>query len=394
MIFLHQTSSYSAHVATSPQGAPGALLLASFAYLAMSVGGVGLGEDINPLRLALAPTWVIGIVLVLLNLKTLMVQKTVLVLLLAVTSFVLLQALRTTSPDITLLKLDGFLIAGWSVFLLSALGVQRYGFGFIAQFVNIGLTVLLLTIAYKLATGFWDRQTRFFLNGPIVFGWLMAVMALFSLHLFIERKRWLFILLIAVFFAAVLWTQSKGPMVGVFVAMATYLMNRGKVGMFLLSITVLVLTIFILLEYNLLPSRFYALYRALTGEITDLDFGSVYIRRMMLTESFEIFQQYPIGGVGLGNWSLHSLTALQEGHFTYPHNIAGEILAEHGLIGGTVFGGSILFTFLQCAPLGRAVFILFMISLMFSGDMQYWRFLLFLPLALTSGDISYERKSE
>ena len=107
-------------------------------------------------------------------------------------------------------------ISWWLVIAIGLTQVQINKYGVITFFktlVSCGLLMLLLTVFYKLNYGFWNRQVRFFINGPIVFGWLMGFYVFISLYCFNITKQKLY-LIISLFFAlALLWTESKGPLI-------------------------------------------------------------------------------------------------------------------------------------------------------------------------------------
>src|SRR5690606_3743121 len=108
-------------------------------------------------------------------------------------------------------------------------------------------------LIYKGTLGLDDRGVRFFINGPIVFGWIMGWNFLICLYLFFKGfRRWLVACGAVAFFLAVLWTQSKGPLIatGAIALIAVFSMRGIKaslVGAIALA-GIMVLTYFLIPE--------------------------------------------------------------------------------------------------------------------------------------------------
>jgi O-antigen ligase len=140
-----------------------------------------------------------------------------------------------------------------------------------------------------------------------------------------------------------------------------------------------------LYEYGLLPERFLVIERLLAGNLLDSDFGSIGIRQLMFFDSWELFKDNYLIGLGLGNWGTNSELSVYYGAgIIYPHNIVAELLSEHGIIGCSVLSLLFTYVFRHISVLGRAVFTAMLISLLFTGDMGYWHFLIALPLAISA----------
>ncbi|PRY93142.1 O-antigen ligase [Hasllibacter halocynthiae] len=358
---------------------------ALLAYLALAIGGLGLGEPVGSARSLLAPAWLAVLAAYLYLMRRWPVGLPAAALLAALAAFLIVQSARSEVPALALAKVDGFLVAGPIVFLTWRYGMEEFGPRFLRGVVRAGLLVLFITLLHKAAFGLTDRGTRYFLNGPIVFGWMMALMAMLALRLACEgppggRRR--AALAVAAFAAAVVWSGSKGPMVALVLAGALFLLLERRIGSILFLLAALLAGGFAAAEYGVLPERLTAIYRIATMSLEGRDFGSVGVRALMLEDAALLFGSHPWFGVGSGNWVVHSSIATHAGPATYPHNLVAETLAEHGLAGLAVFGAVVAYVAWRCDRFGLAVLVLSGTGLLFSGDMQYWRFLVFLPLAL------------
>lgn len=261
--------------------------------------------------------------------------------------------------------------------------------------VIIGLIVLFLTFLYKLKFGFWDRQVRFFINGPIVFGWLMGFYCLLSIHLMnISLNKKVYFILSVIFGSAILWSESKGPFLATTISLIFYTFYRSKR---YVQITVFILIILIfLLQNNILSyleellndTRFSSIIRLISGDLSNKDSGSITIRQDMLTESFKLFNDHPFFGIGLGNY--HSYTIYD---FFYPHNVHLEIFMECGVFIGLIYIIFVLLSFIKGTKIIKTLMLFFIICSSLSGDITYLRFLLALCLISYSLDTNSNRYS-
>ncbi|WP_157958005.1 O-antigen ligase family protein [Pararhodobacter aggregans] len=312
-------------------------------------------------------------------------SRSVSLLFFALAAFLSVQALLPIDPAIALVKIDGFLVGGLFVYLIFRRAVDRHDESFYTSFVVCGLVILSLTIAYKLLFGFWDRQVRFFLNGPIIFGWIMATMCLLCLRRYVRGGGMVPIVTFFLFFLAVIWTGSKGPLIAMGASGLFFLIASRRLGALSVVVGCTVLAFLTLSELNLLPERFSVFQRLLSSDLNDSDAGSIGIRQQMLRDSISVFWQNPILGVGISNWIHFSDDMdIKSYEFVYPHNFFGEALAEYGLVGATFFLLILTWVFIRADAFSRALIILFLTALQFTGDMSYWRFLYFLPLALST----------
>lgn len=244
-----------------------------------------------------------------------------------------------------------------------------------------GFFILILTIIYKIIFGFWEREVRFFLNGSIVFGWMMAMYSLLSFYLFKYNNEKKYGVLGVVFFFSVLWAESKGPILGYFLALVFYLAldSRASFKLFLISFAALILffsdNIINLLEKYLINTRLSALVRILKGDVSNQDEGSITVRQDMAFEAFNLFLNNTFGGIGLGNYQFHTAYG-----FMYPHNIHLEIFMECGIFIGVLYLMFLLFCFFNSPKILKSLIILFFVCGCFSGDITYLRFLIFVCL--------------
>lgn len=356
-------------------------LFALLLYLSLAIGGIGLGEDLSAARLATSgPIAIFAMVMLAARRK---LKFGALILGLIALSYCLFQLTRSNDLIVALRKIDGFIFASSLVLLFGGLGLRNGNRQFYNAFIAVALVVLVATLVFKGAFGFWDRRIRFFLNGPIVFGWMMAVSSIISIYCAFQYKNFRYYVFAAMFFLALIWTASKGPVVGWISGVTFLLFIMGRISLLPLFLAVTALTVLVLHEYNLLPERFLVVERLLTGALREADFGSVGVRWLMILDSFTIFFENSLIGVGLGNWADYaSYSSFYGGRIVYPHNLLAEILSEHGIFGASVFFTLFIFVFLRAGTLGRTIFASMLMSLFFTGDMGYWHFLVGLPLII------------
>ena len=308
------------------------------------------------------------------------------------TIFLSIGALRSEDPLYAFEKFDAFVIVTVFAFAISSKLIQIFGQSrFWRAFIFSALFLLFLTIIFKLNFGFFDRSVRFFINGPIVFGWLMGLSALVSYLRFLRTNRYLFLLLSGVFAAAVVWTLSKGPLLALLVA-SLYVSSGDKRGRTILIVGAVFLiavgSVFFEQIWTLLSeSRFSALLRIAQAETTTSDWGSVGIRQIMFFDAFQKFLTHPMLGIGLGNYQYEI--------FFYPHNEHLEVFLELGIFAGMLHLFSVLWFLYKSNMEYRAIIIFFLICSSFSGDMGYLRFIyVFGFIGVTfSNKVSLNKKS-
>lgn len=348
-------------------------------YLALAVGGLGLGDEFDPTRAVLIAIVTISAVI---SLKNLSPKATHVTIIIAILLYCLLILLRSHEINSALEKLDGLIVGGLFIYIIGRSQYSKNSEFFLRNLIAAGLFILTITIAYKIQFGFFDRQVRYFLNGPIVFGWLMAVMAIISLYVADRDKDKRFYIAAAIFLAAALWSASKGPLAGFMAALPFIFVHRQRFRRMVMLIAVLIVGLVLAVELNLIPERLSPANYFSTGDPSSLSLGSIGIRQIMWTDAWSIFKSQPILGVGLGNWSSNTSIFLAQYEFKYPHNILAEVLSEQGIIGALFWSSILTHIFLKSHGLSRAIFVFSGCALMFSGDMAYWRLLIFIPLIL------------
>lgn len=244
-------------------------------------------------------------------------------------------------------------------------------------FVGLFITLFVCALAWKLRFGLFSRDVMFFMNGPIVFARLMGIGAVLAWLCVSGKKRYI---LVGCFLVAMVWTESKGPLVAIFgTVLAGFLLppftvkRLGVVAVSLILAALLATTVIVfertLSEMPILKRYF------VTADIHNAQSaGSIGTRLDRLHISWEMFQREPVFGVGMGDWGIES----GYGPAAYPHNLFLEIFTEMGLLLGLVF--LIPYIFLS-DPRNRVspffyVLIFMWFASMVSGDLLDSRYIL------------------
>ncbi|MGX2949006.1 O-antigen ligase family protein [Frederiksenia canicola] len=289
-------------------------------------------------------------------------------------------------------KIDSIIVcSSLSCLFFSILLTKYTAISIVNAIKNIALFVLAVTVVYKIKFGFFERDVKFFLNGPNVFGWLYGFYFLLTLYFSKVQHKYKNTLVLIIFLLSVFWSESKGALISLsvsvlFLFFLLYFKDRVRLYISLRQVLSILFFLFIVvffmsLFYSLEESRLYAITRIFSQEMQESDYGSVGIRVGMYIVSFELFVQNYILGVGLGNFPLYS------GYpdIDYPHNIPLELLAETGL-----FGFSLFFIYFLLILFKKDKYVIFLIfffyffvACLFSGDLGYYRYaMLFLLLGL------------
>lgn len=360
-------------------------------YFTMATGAVfpfSLGEMYFPVHTAVLAA-LCGVFLI--NLRNQISFSDILILLYPLAFVLLVGALRSVDAVAAFDKIEGAVIATIVTSFLVCCLIRRLGlYAFLERFVVTSLIVLVLTIVYRELLGLEGRAGRFFLNGPNVFGWLMGLNALICAYFLTIRFDLKYLLLLPAFFAAVLWTGSKGPLIALIVPLVIMYLSQvhrpkavliGAIAFYIVGQAV------VLLVPDAAIDRLWAISRMFTGRLDSQDFGSVGIREMAWRESWEMFASHPFFGVGLANWEFFSSSTMR-----YPHNFVLETLAELGIVGGLVVIGVVGILFIGGGNIVRYIVLFTAIALSFSGDLSYLRFILSLPLgAFVAGRLAVPR---
>jgi O-antigen ligase len=241
-------------------------------------------------------------------------------------------------PEVGFDNLTSLVFTSFIVFLLFNTVIERYGENELARVLVIFLALdLLIAVVYKALFGFFDRQVMFFLNGPIVFGRVMSVGLILSLYVFRGYFR---IVAAAAFFAAIVWTESKGPILAATLTLlAMGWLSSGRRGRFvvLLACFAVVMTVVVIAQYYEISAkqvgRLAILLNVLSGDTTlPMLVASDTGRANLWGASVDMIFAYPFG-VGLGGWAYYAETTLTN---PYPHNLFLELWSEGGIVLGTL----------------------------------------------------------
>lgn len=270
-------------------------------------------------------------------------------------------------------KFNGGILAPAAVVLLFSYSYKKFGdINTISIFIRVALAMLVITVVYKYYFGFFVRSTRFFLNGAIVFGWMSGLFCIISIYMYKIQRKKNYLIISSLFAVAVIWTQSKGPLLGLLVTSIYAFMptsNRQKYKFLIgfgLFIAIFILN-FEVIKDLFSSSRFSAIFRLLSGEFRNSDDGSIGLRSELFDTAINNVRGAPIFGIGLAEFSLFN--------FKYPHNQHLEIAAELGLPAFLLHLLFVLICFLCASPLYKGCILFFVISGSFSGDISYLRFL-------------------
>ncbi|MEM7041656.1 MAG: O-antigen ligase family protein [Pseudomonadota bacterium] len=239
----------------------------------------------------------------------------------------------------------------------------------------IMLTYLILAILYKLQYGFWDRQVVFLMNGPIVFARLMGMAALLAL---LFTKGITRIVLFAVFFLAILWPSSKGPVLALALTLALMMLAYDR--LFILGI----ITVLVATPLLLVPEQIVEIAWLLDGtgriatplesfvlgsELSEAHSATFSTRASAYEKTLPLILQYP-AGLGLGDWESHTGTGIE-----YPHNFFLEVFSELGMFFGPLFMIPYLWPLIRPRNKLLWIAVFFAINQQVSGDLldsRYW----------------------
>lgn len=285
--------------------------------------------------------------------------------------------LRTREFMYALEKLDAILLSvPFSALIILGLYNKIGLVKFLKILVKVGFLLLVATFFYKIMFGFWDRNTRFFLNGANVFGWLMGLYFLASIYIFSVSRLKLFLLFSFFFLLGIFWSESKGALLSsllcVLMIVFTQFENRKfKTLMFSLIGLFIIFNQFMqdYIQSHYPGSRLLAIFRIFNGDLQESDQGSIGVRSELLSEATNFFIANPIFGIGLGNFKAYSIYG-----FDYPHNAHVEIFAENGIFLGIVYLIFISYGLVVSRGFLKIIIIYFLAVCTFSGDLGYLRF--------------------
>lgn len=242
------------------------------------------------------------------------------------------------------------------------------------------LVLFVLAVIFKLKNGFFDRDVPFFMNGPIIFARLMSLGGISALFVYRGAYK---VLIFTLFFAATLWTESKGPLIGLLGVFIVYVCLRSPKAwrpvIVATLLSIIVAGFWFLTENRALlgAGRLLALVDVLTGsEPIASGSGSFGSRFVIFAESIGLIADHPLGA-GLGGWES---TILNNMGLKYPHNLILEVVSEAGIVLGSIA----LLPFIAFVAYPRSAFsvlaLYFFVVQQVSGDLQDARFLLLFSL--------------
>lgn len=271
------------------------------------------------------------------------------------------------------LKLFNLASSAVAAALLLRFAAGRVGLEQVLRWWLVAFWVLLAgALVYKARYGFLNRNVNFLMNGPIVFARMMGIAALAAAYVYRGAWRWIAVLGFA---AAVLWTQSKGPLLALFVAgggVAVLQLRGGRRALVIGSLVAIVAGVLLAsqwLEQFPFLSRFFLAASVMQQGTADANYGSIGARVEMVDQSLRLIFTEPFGA-GLGSWAIRTGNVWAE----YPHNFFLEILGEGGLLLGGL-SALAFFLFVGTPSAVLASFCWFLaISQQFSGDLLDARF--------------------
>jgi hypothetical protein len=234
-----------------------------------------------------------------------------------------------------------------------------------------GLFFLIVGIIYKLEYGFWERSIRFGFLGSITFGWVMGFSLLASIIAWTKFRTFTYIFLINIFVLSILWTDSKGPIFGLFITFVVYTLMNFKLKHFLFNIIILTVLLFIFIHFG----QNTRIFRFIVSLVADFDnsYVSTGLRINYVIQSWSIFTDHTFLGIGMGRWSEYFLS-----DHNYPHNVYIELMVEIGF--SAIILMMILFIYIfrfinlpvlfYCSVFPCSV-------VLFSGDFSYLKYALF-----------------
>lgn len=282
-------------------------------------------------------------------------------------------SLKSSNIGYLIDKIHGGILSTTACSALFCFAYKKYGIEKIhAAILKIALAVLLATVLYKSKAGLFDRDVRFLINGPIVYGWLAGFFSLMALNTWQKTNKKVYLAVGLTFIAAVLWTQSKGPLAALLITLIylnkdNIVAHKLKFLVLFISAIFLIFANFEFIESTLSETRLSVITRIISGQLQDSDEGSIGSRGDLLEVAKQKFQENPLTGIGLGEF--------KHDGFKYPHNQHVEIATELGFFAALLHLGFIAVGTIRSNRYFRALILFFSIAGLFSGDISYLRFL-------------------
>lgn len=242
---------------------------------------------------------------------------------------------------------------------------------FLRYYIYVALLFFVLTVIYKIQLGLFDRSVRYFLNGPIVFGWMSAISVLITLRYNQIRFAKSNYFLMGVFLFGVVWSLSKGPLLVLITCLMIFNSSRLlKIG-FVFCVPLIVSYRFFLSGFDFKHNRTVDFFLSLFSD-TGWQFIQSQERFKMLEYSSQLLDGNYLTGIGVSGFEYKT--------FYYPHNFIFNILMDGGLILFFPFMLLTSYIYLKTNRLGKHLLMFGMGALLFSGNTTYLRFIFLLPL--------------
>lgn len=302
--------------------------------------------------------------------------------------------LRSGAPSYALQKIEGAIFATLLIALIVNHCVRAYGiYVFFRAFIWVSFAIMVVTLTVRFGSGheLGDRSGRFLINGPIVFGWMMGLAAIMSLHIYYFSGKIKYTFAFTIFAAAIILTGSKGPLLALIFGSIIFFLARitsRRTLLFLSALLACVLPSIYFLPEKVI-NRFAAIGRVIGGDLVATDSGSIGIRLDAWRQPIEIFYENPIFGVGLGNWVNH----VAAGELFYPHNFIIEAIVELGSLGALALLVTLAFVMRRVSAVIVSLIGFLSACLFFSGDLSYLRFVLGVPVGIVLANLELESKA-
>lgn len=281
--------------------------------------------------------------------------------------------------------------------IASQLLVSNQKVFFTKSFVFSIIILLVCAIIVKMQTGFLVRPNPYFMHGAIVFGRIMGV-GLFLVLMHDNKLNVREKLLITIFFVAVFWSMSKGPILSMGLAFCVYIaLNRQafmSVGALIWCAMTFIVFYFVSQEVTL-PVEFNRIFGFLfSDENRHVNLsGSVGIRQDIWNATLHSIGEHPLTGIGSSGWE--SQVGSRFGGFTYPHNLMLEIYSDFGVVFGTPLILVLIVPLLFYKSQYYLMYCFLFSAQQVSGDIADARFLImFGVLILLRAHMGPKRKSE
>ena len=320
--------------------------------------------------------------------KHLSAFKGMLISILLICTGLLLYSIDSPFPQFVYQKAFGGGVSSALVLIFAGHLLRSKGANGLAIGIANGFAVFLcVTVIFKLQQGFFDRDIPYLFNGPIVFGWLMGVGGICSFYMAVQLPVTRWIGMTVAFTLAVLWSGSKGPILGFLLVLFLIFLSSARdpvrVIMRAALLGIVGYALIELLDFrSLLDSTRFDVVVEISDSGINYDEGSVGVRADAFMQALQIVvDNFPLG-IGPGNFAIYNPLLM------YPHNVHLEILLEYGAIPFMIYLVFVVFAMIRGDVLLRSIAIFIAICLSFSGDVSYMRFLLpFLLLCM----IRYQR---